>query len=269
MAGKRKASKTSEKKVLPSIASMKFWSLLKNPGPSIPFVFPDLVDDDEEVDDDVVDQLSGLTSAPVPDADSTDYSLKITLQGSNPLVWRRVLTKSLSLEALHDAIQLTMGWENAHLHSFSVCGLDVPAVDDRAEIDEGDISIGHLVGSNIDHLYYTYDFGDNWLHLIEIEKTLSANPSDIYPCCTEGRGACPHEDSGGIERWTQILSLLKRPGTKLTLEEKDSLERIGIGYVPVPFDAERANELLKRAFQRKKGNTKSSWYVEPIEKPEN
>ena len=237
---------------------MKFWSLLKNPGPSIPFVFPDLVDDDEEGDDDVVDHLSGLTSAPVPDADSTVYSLKITLQGSKPLVWRRVLTKSLSLEALHDVIQLTMGWENAHLHSFSVCGVDVPAVDDRAEIDEGDISIGHLVGSNIDHLYYTYDFGDDWRHLIEIEKTLSANSSKLYPCCTGGRGTCPREDSGGIERWTQLLKLLKRPGTEPTLDVEDLFERIGNGYVPVPFDAERANELLKRAFQRKQGNTKSS-----------
>ncbi len=80
MAGKRKASTTSEKKVLPSIASMKFWSLLKNPGPSIPFVFPDLLDNDEDVDDDVVEYLSRIISAPVPDADSTVYSLKITLQ---------------------------------------------------------------------------------------------------------------------------------------------------------------------------------------------
>ncbi|WP_084188148.1 IS1096 element passenger TnpR family protein [Sulfurivirga caldicuralii] len=47
---------------------------------------------------------------------NTFYQLKITLLWTDPAVWRRVVVPaSLSLDRLHDVIQIVMGWVDAHL----------------------------------------------------------------------------------------------------------------------------------------------------------
>ena len=45
------------------------------------------------------------------------YQFKITLQGTDPPVWRRILvTENYSFWDLHVAIQDAMGWTDSHLH---------------------------------------------------------------------------------------------------------------------------------------------------------
>src|SRR5260370_42582259 len=47
------------------------------------------------------------------------YELKITLRGSKPAVWRRVLVPGgINLNRLHDVLQIVMGWTDSHLHHF-------------------------------------------------------------------------------------------------------------------------------------------------------
>jgi hypothetical protein len=47
------------------------------------------------------------------------YQLKITLNGINPPIWRRLLvSENITLYKLHHIIQITMGWSNAHLYWF-------------------------------------------------------------------------------------------------------------------------------------------------------
>lgn len=49
------------------------------------------------------------------------YQLKVTLWGSKPQVWRRVLVpEQATLHHLHRIIQGAMGWTNSHLHQFIV-----------------------------------------------------------------------------------------------------------------------------------------------------
>jgi dihydropteroate synthase len=45
---------------------------------------------------------------------------------------------------------------------------------------------------------YTYDFGDNWEHKIQLEKILPREKNINYPICIKGKRACPPEDCGGI-----------------------------------------------------------------------
>ena len=49
-------------------------------------------------------------------------TLKITLLETNPLVWRKVSLplENLTLRALHQVIQIAMGWENLHLFVFEI-----------------------------------------------------------------------------------------------------------------------------------------------------
>jgi hypothetical protein len=51
---------------------------------------------------------------------NTILQLKITLRGTKPPIWRRVLVENtITFDALHDIIQITMGWTNNHLHEFN------------------------------------------------------------------------------------------------------------------------------------------------------
>jgi len=49
------------------------------------------------------------------------YQIKVTLLGTNPSIWRRLLVPAdLTLEQLHHILQLAMGWEDSHLHDFRI-----------------------------------------------------------------------------------------------------------------------------------------------------
>ena len=50
------------------------------------------------------------------------YQLKITLRDIKPPVWRRVQVKDCTLATLHDIIQTYMGWDDYHLHRFTIGG---------------------------------------------------------------------------------------------------------------------------------------------------
>ena len=48
-------------------------------------------------------------------------TLRIELCGSDPLIWRQVeVPTSISLEVLHDIIQIAMGWLDRHFWEFKI-----------------------------------------------------------------------------------------------------------------------------------------------------
>jgi tetratricopeptide (TPR) repeat protein len=47
------------------------------------------------------------------------YQLKVTLRGSRPPIWRRLLVRAdTRLSRLHEILQVAMGWPDDHLHQF-------------------------------------------------------------------------------------------------------------------------------------------------------
>ena len=49
------------------------------------------------------------------------YLLKILLLDIEPSIWRRfVVPASITLDRLHDVIQIVMGWTDSHLHEFTI-----------------------------------------------------------------------------------------------------------------------------------------------------
>src|SRR4026208_831786 len=77
------------------------------------------------------------TAKPKSDVNRNVVSLKLTLRGTKPPVWRRLLVPGeTTLGDLHRAIQAAMGWEDDHLHTFDIEGRqygDPRVVDDVAD----------------------------------------------------------------------------------------------------------------------------------------
>ena len=73
---------------------------------------------------------------------------------------------------------------------------------------------------------YTYDFGDDWVHSIKLEKILASDDGDgQLPRCTAGRGAAPAEDSGGTWGWANIVEAVNDPRHE---EHKEYREWLGM-----------------------------------------
>ncbi|MEI8017009.1 MAG: plasmid pRiA4b ORF-3 family protein [Schlesneria sp.] len=242
MARKPKSPQIDGESSLPSIASMKFWDRFKQPPPMLAFAFPESADDEPQS----LDRLMRLPN--VPCDDSLAYCLRISLDDSKPSIWRRILVKSLNLQVLHQVVQVAMGWEDMHLHGFDIRKIRVPLAGDGASIDERSISIAQLFAAKIKTFTYTYDFGDSWKHTISIEKTLAAESFASYPRCLDGKGGCPIEDIGGIDRWTRLLKLVEDAEEKIFSEPDldEALSRYGCDFVPPLFDIDEINVRLER-----------------------
>lgn len=106
---------------------------------------------------------------------------------------------SISLPKLHLVLQVAMGWENSHLHSFSdgeaYYGEPYPGSEIK---NEARVKLKSLLRAEKEFITYEYDFGDSWEHKIVLEKILAGGEHSQVPLCIGGKRACPPEDCGGI-----------------------------------------------------------------------
>jgi hypothetical protein len=139
--------------------------------------------------------------------------LKVTLTGMRPPVWRRLLLPAaMTLRDLHDAIQASMGWEDAHLHDFDVAGEhygDPTTTDDV--VNEARLTLAEIRRAGIERFTYTYDFGDDWEHRIVVEGAVPRVEGQRYPACVAGKRACPPEDCGGPYGYAHFLAARADP----------------------------------------------------------
>ena len=169
--------------------------------------------------------------------------LKITLQESNPLIWRRVLlTAESSFFELHHIIQIAMGWKNYHLYEFNIEGYRIGEIsqDEKTEgygsdqlLDSKTVKLTDIITEDNEAFTYEYDFGDRWLHLIEVEHFSEAEESKWYPICIDGQYACPPEDCGGIDSYYEYLTILK---DKTHPDYKDLMDWFPRRFDPEKFD---------------------------------
>jgi pRiA4b ORF-3-like protein len=172
------------------------------------------------------------------------YQLKITLKDIQPPIWRRVQVTDCSLARLHDVIQICMGWDGYHMHAFEAGGEEYGEPDPDGMMEHQDsrrVKLSQLVAQGIKKLTYTYDFGDNWEHVIQIEKTPPPEPGAHYPRCIEGKRACPPEDCGGPWGYAEFLEAVKNPEHP---EHEERLEWVGDEFDPEAFDPQAVNEQL-------------------------
>jgi hypothetical protein len=173
--------------------------------------------------------------------------LKITLRGSKPPIWRRVLVPdNITLGDLHLAIQIAMGWTDAHMHQFidregQCYGVSNPDWDFESMHDEDAVLIGKLFKKEKTSLRYEYDFGDGWEHAVTLEKILPFDRTQSLPVCLKAVGACPPEDVGGIYGYYRFLDAYTNPEHP---EHEDFREWMGDDFQPGNPDLAEINEDL-------------------------
>ena len=168
------------------------------------------------------------------------YHLKITLLKGSLLdrnskktdIWRRVIVPdSYTLGDLHLVIQDAMGWKNYHLHMF-----ETPDGETIEQEEDEDYTV-HEVFSKNKKIEYTYDFGDNWVHLIERESVKRDVNDSETAVCTEGNKAGPPEDVGSILGHEELVRILADKNHEEFAERKEWLDECGyIDYDPNRFE---------------------------------
>jgi hypothetical protein len=200
---------------------------------------------------------------------SKAYQLRITLLGVRPPIWRRVLVPpSESAEYLHDVIQTAMGWYDSHLHQFllgerpNYISVEPPDPENEAEhptVDSRRMPIRTLLRRGGGRALYNYDFGDDWMHEVRLEKEVPLEKGAYLPQCLEGKRACPPEDCGGIYGYADIVRMLKDP----TFEPENGpreelLEWLGDEFDPEAFDADAVNAKFRPTTRRSRAKAQSS-----------
>lgn len=161
------------------------------------------------------------------------WRVKVELLGIAPAVWRRFDTYAdVKLSQLHYYIQGVMGWELMHLCSYQ----DGRGYGGQIS-SESRLSDVCRVG---DALTYTYDFGDNWEHLVRVEKAM-AKPTGTYPRVVAGKYACPPEDYGGPWGYGHMLKVL---AGRRNAHRRELVDWLGRPFDPKAFDIDEAGERL-------------------------
>jgi Plasmid pRiA4b ORF-3-like protein len=183
-------------------------------------------------------------------ASTTIYQIKVTLEGSKPPIWRRLLVPAnLTLGDLHYIIQIAMGWTDSHLHQFIIgekyYGVPHFEMDlDLEMIDEEKVKLAKVIPGEKFKFRYEYDFGDSWTHLVLVEKVLAAEPGKPYPICVTGKRHCPPEDCGGVWGYADFVEAMANPKHP---EHKNMKEWYGEDFDPEGFDLDEINQMLTGA----------------------
>ena len=170
------------------------------------------------------DQASASPAGEAPPSKvRTVHQLKVTLLGTDPPVWRRIMVPSdWDLDDLHEALQRTMGWENYHAYGFQIgqrkwcmpretsgidsmhVGLFVPHPNAYTDT----VRLNRAAPKKGDSFVYVYDLGDHWEHDILVEDVVPRTVETKVPRCVGGDRACPPEDCGGTGGYGEILKML-------------------------------------------------------------
>jgi hypothetical protein len=132
------------------------------------------------------------------------------------------IPEKLEFYDLHRIIQTIFGWENNHLHEFTVNNMRIvsPENEDVFEMYgddfkfEDDVNLDFIL-SNVKTFKYTYDFGDNWEIKITVQKIIEKKVE--YPKLIMYNGTMAKEDCGGAD------GLMEQGGDEVNLDEINAI----------------------------------------------
>ena len=129
----------------------------------------------------------GRTRRPKPQI----AELMLTLQDTEPPVWRRIAVPyDIPLAVLHRVLIVAMGWKGYHLHAFEVDDVTYGVPDDElpdSTISEEGATLRTIASGEGAIFTYQYDFGDNWQHLVSLERLVPFTREASVPHCWMAR----------------------------------------------------------------------------------
>lgn len=163
-----------------------------------------------------------------PRTELTIYRVRVDLDDARPPIWRRLdLRSDVTLDVLHQVLQAAFGWDDYHLHRFSLGGApfepgsqvflcDYDA--DNPESDDDDdgprasqVRLDETLQNPGDKLRYVYDYGDAWELTLQLEQVVTALDVSPTAILVEGERAAPPEDCGGLIDAEQLAQVLDDP----------------------------------------------------------
>lgn len=164
--------------------------------------------------------------------------LRVMMRDVIPRVERLIdVPAAITLDELHEVLQVAIGWTNSHLHQFrtddAIYAVPSEDLDELDELDERGVRLSGLPTRFV----YAYDLGDNWQHDVEV-----LGSGDDQSGCVGGQGACPSEDCGGAGGYTDRLEALADPRHR----EHESM-RTWVGEHLRPFDQDATTQRVRDA----------------------
>lgn len=143
------------------------------------------------------------------------FLLKIKLLDIEPEIYRRfIVPPDITLDRLHDVIQIVMGWQDSHQHGFNVGMKSYTENPDSREngANEAMFRLKDLEIEKGRTFDYLYDFGDCWQHeLTLLNDHHIASSMQARLECIEGAGACPPENVGGVPGYFELCQAVTDP----------------------------------------------------------
>jgi len=177
------------------------------------------------------------------------FQFKIQIKDiADPPVWRRVLVPGqFTFLRMHQLIQSAFGWDDYHLFQFSPKGygsepdISLPSADEDVfgggrleKLDAAKTKLQDIFKTEKQHFVYIYDFGDDWKHLITLEKI--TDEKILRAALLDGNGCCPPEDCGGpwgYENLKEVMANPKHPEYKEMknwLSQMMGIKKFDAGY---------------------------------------
>lgn len=193
------------------------------------------------------------------------YQLKIIIKGSKPPIWRRIIIPDkITFEQLHCIIQEVFGWWDCHLHQFEIPSQYLRIVMDAEEEElwddkdvlEETVLIDDYINVG-DKFLYTYDFGDDWEHLIQVEKRVDEY-AQRWPQVVKFKGNSIPEDCGGIYGYYDLCESLSTGISYDPDLDISELEEWADSQGMEEYDMDAVNEVLKEKYTFSKGRKKKA-----------
>jgi len=129
-----------------------------------------------------------------------------------------VVPERLNLEDLSHVIRETIGWDGSHpwmFHQGKMVRWDVEQYEDEPKPKSNAVwyqapckhRLSEVLASRVKRLYYVYDFGDNWEHLI---MRLSDPEPGAKVGCEATSGVWGRDDVGGAANFLALIEDLRR-----------------------------------------------------------
>jgi len=192
-------------------------------------------------------ELLGQYGLPVRKCRAYDLNARLDLDGRDAVRRLRV-PADMTFERLHSLLQTAFAWHNYHLYSFGLfkewgekyyTEPDVELVVSEEDLEfspDAILMAGVKLSDYVPeyrNILYTYDYGDDWSHFIELEQIID-DCEEQLPILLSAEGDAPPEDVGGPGGFEEFLEIINDPENE-DYEEMSEWARMQ-WWRPLDFD---------------------------------